>query len=178
MRSKPLQSRRSPRKRPRLGRQGCHSDARETRRQPSEQVNDGKCPMAVERFRQSAQVPQAPHVEGDMHQPAMDKDARQQPPPLSADRDAAHSSRPNAPSPASRDCRTSKRPAKTMPRNTATLMPKIPCVTIIELDCDRSHGAVSTRCTGRSSPRCAASCCLHHWQMFLPKLRPGSCRPH
>jgi hypothetical protein len=29
-----------------------------------------------------------------------------------------------------------------------------------------------------SSPRCWASCCTHHWQIFLPKVKPGSWRPH
>src|SRR5579863_981491 len=43
----------------------------------------------------------------------------------------------------------------------------------------RTHGARITGCGASSttSPRCAASCCTHHWQIFLPKERPGSWRP-
>ena len=42
-----------------------------------------------------------------------------------------------------------------------------------------THGAGMTRCgaSSTSSPRCAASCCTHHWQIFL-NVRGGSCRPH
>src|SRR5580698_1451644 len=68
--------------------------------------------------------------------------------------------------------------ASVMAMNTATFAPKIACVTIIDDDCGRDHGAVSIRWYGMSSPRCAASCCLHHGQIFLPKVKPGICRPH
>src|ERR1700690_425940 len=68
--------------------------------------------------------------------------------------------------------------ASVIPRNTATLIPKIACVTTIDDDCGRAQGAVSTRWYCTSSPRCTASCCLHHWQIFLPKVNPGICRPH
>src|SRR5258708_5837436 len=71
-------------------------------------------------------------------------------------------------------------PANSMPRNTATLIPKKICVTTIEVDWRRSQGGASTRCTASSgsSPRCAASCCTHHEQIFFPKDKPGRLRPH
>src|SRR5271166_1982564 len=71
-------------------------------------------------------------------------------------------------------------PARAMPRNTATQIPKMICVTPIVGSPRRTQGVRITGCGASPtiSPRCAASCCTHHWQIFLPKEKPGSCRPH
>jgi len=71
-------------------------------------------------------------------------------------------------------------PASAIPRKTATQIPKMICVTPIVDSPRRTQGVRITGCGASStiSPRCAASCCTHHWQIFLPKEKPGSCRPH
>ena len=61
--------------------------------------------------------------------------------------------------------------------NTATLMPNIACVTSIGIASRRFQGDAITGWYGVSSPRCAASCCLHQTQICLPKVNPGSVRP-
>src|SRR5215831_10974170 len=70
--------------------------------------------------------------------------------------------------------------ASAIARNTATFAPKRICVRLNADSRRRTHGAGITRwvASSLSSPRWAASCCTHHWQTFLPKLRGGSCRPH
>ena len=67
----------------------------------------------------------------------------------------------------------------TIAMNTITLAPRITCVREM-LDSRLTHGAAMTGCTASSpsSPRCAASCRTHHWQIFFPNVSAGSCRPH
>ncbi len=69
--------------------------------------------------------------------------------------------------------------ASAMARKTAMLAPKITCVSVMLDSLRRTQGRVMTGCrtSSDSSPRCAASCCTHHWQIFL-NVRGGSCRPH
>src|SRR5437660_6891951 len=69
--------------------------------------------------------------------------------------------------------------ANAVARKTAILAPKITCVSVMVDSLRRTQGRVMTGCgtLPDSSPRCAASCCTHHWQIFL-KDRGGSCRPH
>src|SRR5260370_15406302 len=59
-------------------------------------------------------------------------------------------------------------------------MPKIICVRPMADSPRLTHGLRMTGCgaSSASSPRCAASCCTHHWQTFLPKVKPESWRPH
>src|SRR5215471_178301 len=68
--------------------------------------------------------------------------------------------------------------ANTIARNTARFAPNKTCVSVIE-DSLRTHGCRMTGCGmfSMSSPRCAASCCTHHWQIFL-NVNGGICRPH
>src|SRR5579863_612960 len=58
------------------------------------------------------------------------------------------------------------------------LAPNSTCVSVM-VDSRRAQGAAMTGCGAFSisSPRCAASCCTHHWQIFL-NVKGGSCRPH
>src|SRR5207245_9093994 len=69
--------------------------------------------------------------------------------------------------------------ANAVARKTAILAPKITCVRVMVDPLRRTQGRVMTGCgtLPDSSPRCAASCCTHHWHIFL-KVRGGSCRPH
>src|SRR5579864_2879404 len=69
--------------------------------------------------------------------------------------------------------------ANAVARKTAMLAPKRTCVSVMVDSLRRAQGRVMTGCgaLSDSSPRCAASCCTHHWQIFL-NVRGGSCRPH
>src|SRR5579864_4534353 len=62
---------------------------------------------------------------------------------------------------------------------TITLAPRKTWVRLM-LDSRRTHGTAITGCrtSSSSSPRCAASCCLHHGQIFLPNVSPETRRPH
>src|SRR6266700_2107710 len=70
-------------------------------------------------------------------------------------------------------------PASAIPRNTATLIPKIPWVTVRPA-LVRIQGVGITRWTAScaTSPRCAASCCTHQGHSLLRKVKGESCRPH
>src|ERR1700730_19217446 len=70
--------------------------------------------------------------------------------------------------------------ASTIAMKTITLAPNRTWVTVMLDSPRRTHGAGIIGCGASSdnSPRCAASCCLHHWQIFFPNIRGGSCRPH
>ena len=64
---------------------GIPNQTREACRQTGDQVHRGKRPVAVDRFRQSAEAPETPHVEADVQQAAVNENASQQPPPLATD---------------------------------------------------------------------------------------------
>src|SRR3954468_5284913 len=71
-----------------------------------------------------------------------------------------------------------ERLANAVARKTAMLMPKITCVKLMLDSPRRTQGCRITGCRFSTiSPRCAASCCTHHWQIFLNESG-GSCRPH
>src|SRR5437879_3408629 len=66
---------------------GC---AGETRSQAADQVDGRVGRRSIERFAELAQIPKAPHVEGDVEQAAMFEDVGKQPPPFSRERERAH----------------------------------------------------------------------------------------
>ncbi len=64
---------------------GSPEHASETASHSTEEINGDVGPRPVERFAQRAQVPQAPHVEGDVDDAAVNEDAGQQPPPFAGE---------------------------------------------------------------------------------------------
>ncbi len=56
--------------------------AGKTGAEAADEIKRSEGPAAVKRFAERTQVPQAPHIEGNMKQAAMNEDAGQQPPPF------------------------------------------------------------------------------------------------
>src|ERR1039458_470796 len=56
----------------------------------ADEIDRAVAPASVERFAKRAQIPQAPHVEGDVDDAAVNEHIGQQPPPFSRERERAH----------------------------------------------------------------------------------------
>src|ERR1022692_716768 len=59
----------------------------------ADEIDGAVAPASVERFAKRAQIPQAPHVEGDVDDAAVNEHVGQQPPPFSRERERAHQNR-------------------------------------------------------------------------------------
>ena len=132
--------------RSRSSRTGAHRIPQKTgyaRPQPGDQVHHSERPMVVNRLGDSPQ-PHRHHILRAMWMMPMCRKtqvrSRHHWPPMVSGPKFAPQCRSSPMVGSSIDT-----PANAMARNTATLMPKMACVTAIELDCCRCHGAVSTR---------------------------------
>jgi len=63
--------------------------ASQTRSHPAGQIDGHIGPASVERLTELAEVPQAPHVEGDVKQPRHERTRGQQAPPFARERNQA-----------------------------------------------------------------------------------------
>src|ERR1035438_9159004 len=64
-------------------------DTRETRPHSANEINSSVGPASVERFSEHAEIPQAPHIEGDVNDAAVNEDTSEQAPPFTRERERA-----------------------------------------------------------------------------------------
>src|SRR5258706_2614297 len=62
----------------------------DTRSQTTDEIDSGKSPAAIECFAEFAEVPQSPHVEGDVEQASVKEYVGQQAPPFSRESQCAY----------------------------------------------------------------------------------------